>query len=234
MSTSVRVSVEQFDASYAAGLPALTTYSITNPVIRGNPALRPETISPLEAAFAWQARADTQLNLSLFHYRMRDIIRASDAGSGTMFNNVGSQHGRGLEVEAIWDPSRSIRLTGNYAYQRSIDETSGQDAGYAPHHHLFVRSDWTFASGWLFSTQANHVAGRKRAAGDTRPDIPDYTTVDMTLRTNVNRQRWEFSASVRNLFNADAREPSLAPGGSLPNDLPLAPRSFYLQATYRL
>jgi len=216
--------------------PAFTEeYSINNPVIRGNPSLRPETISTLEAAFAWQARAETQLNLSLFHYRMRNIIRASDVGGGTtMFNNVGAQHGRGVEVEAIWDPSRSLRLTGNYAYQHSVDETSGQDAGYAPHHHLFVRSDWTFASGWLFSTQANHVAGRKRAAGDARPDIADYTTVDMTLRTSVNRQRWEFSASVRNLFNADAREPSLAPGTSLPNDIPLAPRSLYLQAIYRL
>lgn len=33
---------------------------------------------------------------------------------------------------------------------------------------------------------------------------------------------------------SDVREPSLAPGLTLPNDLPQAPRAFWLQATYRL
>jgi iron complex outermembrane receptor protein len=39
---------------------------------------------------------------------------------------------------------------------------------------------------------------------------------------------------VRNLFNADVREPSLAPGTAIPNDLPMAPRAVYLQASYTL
>ena len=216
--------------------PAFTEqYSINNPVIRGNPSLQPETITTLEAAFAWQARPNTQVNLNLFRYQMKDIIRAADAGAGTsMFSNTGAQHGHGLELEATWDASRNLRLAGHYAYQRSIDESSGQDAGYAPHHHLFARADWSFAGGWLFSGQANHVAGRKRAAGDVRPDIADYTTVDLTLRNSRGKNRWEFAASVRNLFGADVREPSLAPGVLLPNDLPMARRSIYLQAIYRL
>jgi len=215
-------------------------YSITNPVIRGNPNLKPETIETLEAALSWQARTDTQINFSLFHYRMKHVIRTRDAGGGVrVFDNVGAQHGHGIELEAVWDASRSLRFAGHYAYQRSTDEGSGQDAGYAPHHHVFARADWTFASGWLLGGQINHVAGRKRAAGDLRPSsVPDYTTVDLTLRTGGGKHRWEFAASVRNLFNADVREPSLAeptfaPGMLIPNDLPMAPRSVYLQASYR-
>jgi outer membrane receptor protein involved in Fe transport len=79
---------------------------------------------------------------------------------------------------------------------------------------------------------------------DTRPQIPDYTTVDLTLRTNKVAKNWEFTASVRNLFNADARELSAAaapivgrpdiPTSLIPNDLPLAGRSFYVQARYQL
>ena len=215
--------------------PAFTEeYSINNPVIRGNPALRPETISTFEAAMSWQAKPELQLNLSLFRYDMRDIIRAADAGGGTSaFNNVGEQSGSGLELEAAWTPVRSLRFSGNYAFQRSIDESSGTDAGYAPRHHLFMRSDWILDSGLQIGAQANHVAGRRRAAGDLRPPVADYTTVDLTLRSARQTRGWEFTASVRNLFNVDAREPTLAPG-SIPYDLPLARRVIYLQAMYRL
>jgi iron complex outermembrane receptor protein len=55
----------------------------------------------------------------------------------------------------------------------------------------------------------------------------------MTILTSGGRNQWELSGSIRNLFNADVREPSLAPG-LIPNDLPMARRSFWLQATYHL
>lgn len=213
--------------------PAFTElYSINNPVVRGNPDLKPETIDTWEAAFAWQARPDTDVNLSLFRYRMKDIIRISDQ----VWSNTGAQHGHGFELESIWKASRTLRLQGHYAWQRSIDETSDQDAGFAPHHHVFGRVDWSVTGGLLLGGQVNFVADRKRATGDTRPDIADYTTVDLSLRTNSGRKGWEFAGSIRNLFNADVREPApyTPPGISIPNDLPLARRSFYLQAIYRL
>lgn len=92
---------------------------------------------------------------------------------------------------------------------------TAQDAGYAPHHHLNVRADWRFASGWMFSGHANHVAGRKRSAGDIRPDIADYTSVHLTLRTSRSKRGWEFAASVRSLFDADVRESSPSPLGKI-------------------
>jgi outer membrane receptor protein involved in Fe transport len=212
-------------------------YSINNPVIRGNPELKPETISTWETVFAWQARADTDLNLSLFNYRMKDIIRATAQSDGTkLYTNAGAQHGHGIELEAIWKASRTLRVEGNYAWQRSIDEASDQDAGYAPHHHVFGRLDWSVSSGLTLGGQLNYVADRKRAAGDTRPDIADYTTVDLSLRTSTGRKGWAFTGAIRNLFNADVREPTPAPSPSnaIPNDLPLARRSFYLQAVYTM
>ena len=65
----------------------------------------------------------------------------------------------------------------------------------------------------------------------SRAPIADYATLDLTLRTTQRRNHWDFAVSVRNLFNADAREPSLINGG-IPNDLPLARRALYAQATY--
>ncbi|MFH0933819.1 MAG: TonB-dependent receptor [Pseudomonadota bacterium] len=210
-------------------------YSINNPVQTGNPNLRPETIRTLESAFSWQARNDTLIKLSLYRYIMNDIIRLATNPApavGSTYNNTGSQHGSGMELETTWDYSRNLRLTGNYSYQKSIDDSTGQDAGYAPHHHLYLRGDWRYSSGWQASTQIDHVADRKRAAGDNRPQRADYTTVDIFLRSPTVEQ-WSASFSLRNLFNADVREPSLAPG-LIPDDLPMAPRSLWLQVAYSL
>jgi outer membrane cobalamin receptor len=213
------------------------SYGRGNPVAIGNPNLKPETNNTLEAAFAWQARADTELNLTLYRYTMSNIIRTvpnAVAGTGATFKNTGDQSGHGVEFESSVSASRDLRLMANYSWQRSTDKASGQDAGYAPRHHLYGRADWQFADGYLASTQLNWVAGRKRAAGDLRKPIDDYTTLDLSVRTSRGRGQWDFSASVRNLFNADVREPSLGPGLQLPNDLPMAPRAFSLQAVYQL
>jgi iron complex outermembrane receptor protein len=203
-------------------------------VVGGNPDIRPETIRTFEAAMAWTPNERSQVNLSLFRYAMDDIIRGVPNPTPPPANkvqNTGGQTGHGLELEIAWDASRSLRLSGNYAWQRSTDRASGKDAGYAPHHDLYARADWVFARGWLASAQVNAVAGRQRAPGDTRAPIADYATLDLTLRTTQRRSHWDFAVSVRNLFNADAREPSLINGG-IPNDLPLARRAFYAQASY--
>lgn len=211
-------------------------YSISNPVNRGNPALVPETIGTVEAAFTWQARRDMQVNLNFFKYEMKDIIRAVPnviPGTGSTFNNTGNQNGKGMELEVIWDASRNLRLMANYSHQKSIDEATNRDAGYDPRNQIYARADWRFTGDWMMSSQLNWVADRKRAAGDNRPPVADYKTVDVTLRTTGGKGDWDFAASVRNLFDATVLEPSLAPGTAIPNDLPMAGRSLYLQAAYR-
>lgn len=205
-------------------------YGITNPVALGNAALRPELVNTVEAALTWQMRRDLQVNLSLFHYDMKDIIRTV---GGTYFN-TGSQYGDGGELEGVWDASRNLRLTGSYSWQASIDVSTGQDAGYAPRNHMVGRADWRFANNWMLGAQVNWVADRKRAAGDTRAQLSDYTTIDLNLSTTRRPQQWSFALGLRNLFNADVREPSIAPGTALPNDLPMAPFSAYLQASYQM
>lgn len=213
------------------------SYGISNPVALGNPALRPETNGTLEAVFAWQARNDAQLNLTAYRYSMSNIIRTVPnliPNTGATYANTGDQTGRGIELEASWNPRRGLRLSGNYAWQRSRDESSQRDAGYAPHHHAYGRADWQFSSSVQLSSQLNWVARRERAAGDARPALADYHTLDLALTTRRGRQHWNFTASVHNLFNADVREPSIAPGLTIPHDLPMASRALSLQAIYQL
>lgn len=204
-------------------------YATGNPVALGNPALMPEKITTLEAALTWQARHDLQTTLSIFQHEISDII----SQSGVTYQNTGKQKGSGGELEVLWDASNALRLTGHYAYQRNIDQTTHQDAGYAPHHHLYTRADWRVYSDWRLSGQVNYVADRERPAGDTRPQVPDYTSVDLTLRTAQQKRGWDFSASVFNLFNADIREPTKAASGII-YDLPMPRRTVWLQVRYSL
>ena len=145
-------------------------------------------------------------------------------------------------IEIIRGPG-NVRLSVNYSWQQSIDESTNTDAGFAPHSHAFAKADWRFADNWMLSPQLDWVADRRRVKGDTRPQVPDYTTLDMIVRNTRDRGKWDFAASVRNLSDAKVLEPTLylAPPGNLltyptsalPNDLPMAPRSLWLQVTYK-
>lgn len=204
-------------------------YATGNPVALGNPSLMPEKITTLEAALTWQAGHNLQTSLSIFQHEISDII----SQTASTYQNGGRQTGNGGEFEVVWDAASSLRLTGHYAYQKNIDETTRHDAGYAPHHHLYSRADWRFTPGWQVSGQVNFVADRNRAWGDTRAEVPDYTSLDLTLRTDRPKRGWDFSASVFNLFNADIREPSKTASG-ITYDLPMPGRTFWLQARYSL
>ncbi|MBI1887133.1 MAG: TonB-dependent receptor [Nitrosomonadales bacterium] len=210
-------------------------HNINNPVGLGNPNLKPETNESVELAFAWQPASTIQTNLNLFRYRMKDILRfVQDPATGiSTAQNAGRQNGQGFEVELAWEASQSLRLSGNYAQQHSVDAATDHDAGNAPRHHLYARADWSFMPGWAADTQLNYIAGREREPGDARPAIADYHTVDLTLRNQSRSDDWDFAVTVRNLFDADAREPSPAPG-LIPNDLPLAPREWRFELRYQL
>ena len=211
-------------------------YSINNPVTIGNPNLKPETIATRELSFSWQPTQTLQTNLSLFYYRMHNIIQFvpnADPSTGSTAQNTGDQTGRGLELEATWDATRNLRFSGSYSLQHSTDQIFGQDAGLAPRQRWFGRVDWRFAPLWQLGSTINCVTDRKRQPGDFRPHIPDYTTLDLNLRKEKLIDNWSISAMVLNVFNRDAKEPSFAPG-NIPFDFPLPGRTFYVQFQRKL
>ncbi len=213
-------------------------YTINNPVALGNPNLRPETIDMLELAFIWQASPDLRVWLNLFQYQFDDLLiqaANADPATGNTAQNFGSQRGSGLELEASWKVDDQLRLAGNYAYQQATDETTDSDAGNAPQQQLYLRADWRFMPDWHLGGQLNWVADRKRPANDTRPELEDYTTVDLTLRTDRWRaQGWEAAVSVRNLFDVDAFEPTTGAAAlNIPGDLPSPGRSAYLELRFQ-
>jgi len=211
----------------------LELYLINNPTAIGNPDLKPERIHTLEGALSWQPTPTLQAGVNVFHYEIFDIVRQDGQAE---YQNMGSQDGSGLELEATWDPMHNLRMVGQFALQHSFDELTRHDAGMAPHQTAQLRAQWTFLPGWHLDPQVDHVGARARVAGDPRPALAGYTTFDLSLQRRASRGPWEFGLTVHNLFKADAREPSPfgAPFTSIPNDLPLGGRSFVAEARYRI
>jgi iron complex outermembrane receptor protein len=210
----------------------LELYLINNPALIGNPGLKPETIKTLEGVVSWKASPALQWDLDVFRYAMSDIIRVD---SSLTYQNGGRQTGNGLELETTWDAMSNLRLYGQFSLQHSTDEATHSDAGMAAHHLARIRGDWTFQPGWLTSAQFNAVGSRARASGDPRAPLAGYQTFDLSLVRRGDHAAWEFSATVRNLFAADQREPSPfgTPYIALPGDLPIGGRSFSLEARHR-
>jgi len=211
-------------------------YITNNPVMLGNPQLRPETINTWELAFDYRATERLRLTSNLFTYDLKDkILYLPDKDKGgAKAQNVGQWQGRGLELEARWTVTDRLSVLANYAYQKATDKQTDDDIGDYPRQTAYLRTDWLFMPQWSLDLSANWVADRQRVHGDTRPAIADYTTVDLTLRYQEAKERGlGFAVSVRNALDADAREPSQGPNASIPYDLPLAGRNYFIELRYQ-
>lgn len=209
-------------------------YNINNPVALGNSNLKPETIDTYELAFNYHYSYKLQTGLNLFRYRMDDVIRF--VPPVFMAQNTGEIDGYGLELEARYDATQDLQLSGSYAFQKSTDDELNSDVANAARHQIYLRGNWKFYRGWALNTQLTWIADRLREPQDARPKVDDYLITDFTLRYQPRAYSWEIAVSARNVFDEQAREPSprLFPDGTpmIPDDLPLAGRHFFVEARY--
>jgi len=204
-----------------------------NSVTLGNPNVQPETIKTLEVLFDYRPLSILQTQLGLFSYDINNLIDfvPDPGGSSSTAQNSHGQKGHGLEFETRWKISKAVRLNTNFAWQHSEDKVTGADIADAPAKQLYVAVFWQMNTDWDLGGQAKWIAGRRRAGTDSRPEISNYTVVNMVLRYKKRNTHWELSAYVKNLFDEDAREPS---NGLIADDYPLEGRSAYLEVRYNL
>ena len=203
-------------------------YAQNNPAATGNPNLDPETIDTLELAFDYQPAVNLRTIVNVFAYEINDLIDyVRPAGEvHSVAQNVKDQKGQGIEIEMAWQATKTIRLRGNFAYQRAKDQDTNQLVADTPGLQCYANAHWQFHPEWSLDGQYFWIADRHRAAGDLRDDIKDYDLVNLTLRRKNILMNLDGAVAVRNLFDKDAREPSLA---TQPHDYPLEGRSLWVE-----
>lgn len=187
-----------------------------------NPNLTPEKSKTWDLSFVYNVSSDLKLNMSFYHFSQFDLIGLDE---DVQFQNMGSNHARGIEFEAVWQPVKTLRFSGNYSARD--DETPYNSV---PKKTAYLRADWTVLPDCNWNLQANWIGEHSLPPDDGRDPIGDYTVVDSTLRYAYD-QRLELAVSVHNLLDEDAREHS---SRSISDNLPLPGRSLYFELRYKL
>lgn len=209
-------------------------YFTNNPASLGNPNVTAESIETYEAVFDYRPVNEVNLVLSLFSYRIDDLINRS---FGMPAANTGKQKGNGFELEGNWHVSSKLQLRGFYAFQNAEDGVTGADVPNAPQQQFYVSAHWGIQPQWFLGSQLKWIADRKRAVNDQRVEIANYTIVDATLRRHHLLPNMDLTFSIRNLFDEDAREPTNyepahSQGATIIEDYPLAGRSIYGEISF--
>jgi len=181
-----------------------------------NPDLTPERSETWDLSFSYLASKDLKLGLDFYQFAQSDLI------SGDPYQNSGNSTSRGIELEAMWQATKTVRVAGNLSHR---EDTAAFNS--VPKQQAYLRTDWTFTPNWNWNVQARWI-GSHQPYG-SRSQIGAYTLVDTTVRYTPRRD-WEFAASIRNLFDVDAREYT---SSRIPDNLPLPVRNLYAEVRYK-
>ena len=201
--------------------PSLLETAAQTGATLSNANLVPEETETWDLSFSYLASRDLKLGLSIYRFAQHNPILV-DAGQ---FQNTPGKTVRGVELEAQWQAARTLRISGNVSLRN--ESAPAIVVNPLPKHQAYLRTDWAFSPNWNWDVQANWIGNQEPYAPRTRIDA--YTLVDTTLRF-AHRRDWEFAASIRNLFDVDAREYS---SSKITNNLPLPGRNLYAEVRYK-
>ncbi len=210
--------------------------NINNPVALGNPNIQPEQMETVELAFDYHPHSDITGTLNFYRYEWSDIILfVPDEGQpSSTAQNVGKQTGYGVETEIKWEIQPSLNLLANATWSNATNNNTNEDAAFVPNSQYYLQLDWKATESLNVNVKTNWIKDRKRSTLDIRNEVDNYVLTDATIRWRPENQVFQISLLAKNIFDVDAREPSLNNGEivNIPNDLPLAGRSLLAEVRY--
>ena len=213
-----------------------------NPVALGNPDVKPENMENLELAFDYHPKADSRFGASIFSYEWDDIIEFvfdinpdGTTSSNKRAQNKGRQKGHGLELEFEYAVTESLALLGNYAWQKSKNQITGEQVANVPKQLLYFAVDYKVNEDINIHLKSSWVMDRLRTSEDLRSAIDDYNLVDFTFNWQPEDRDFSVKIMARNIFDEDVRYSTTNSGTNVyvPNDLPGAGRNVLAELSYK-
>jgi len=204
----------------------LEMYTLNNPVLVGNPDIKPETVDTYEIGYVYRDQR-TVGRITLFHSDLDDMIVFKDGA----YSNSGGARLNGVELELKQQLSSSLKLDANLSYTDTQDLDTGQQIAGVP--------NWLGNIGLLYepyrdvmlNLQYRYVGERNRNPADSRGDLDAYHTMNVTgTLFNLGTPGLTLRASVKNLFDEDVHYP--APIDTYPEDYPRPGREWWMGVTY--
>ncbi len=229
--------VQNYDLvlSYGSAFRAPTfgeLFNTNNPAILGNPNVRPEKIDTLEASLNAKLAAGTQLRMTFFRNKIKDIIsKTSSSEAVNVSGNVGRVTVKGIEFEIKSQFLDGLDIAVNYTYQQPRDDMTGNFLPEVSKNKANLALNYNYSGNWNFYTGILYKGKTTRAIADTRSKVPGYFTVDFAVNAKDIVKNLNVTASLYNALDKTYFDPS--PAGVMNSDFPKAGRSLFVEVDYQ-
>lgn len=212
-------------------------YNINNPTVVGNPDLKPERVDTFEAGLAWRLNRYFATNLNYFFSTINDQIGwvpSTVPGKPAVNVNMGKSETHGVELGMNGTYGSDLYWNVNYAYQDPRDAKTDQRLAYVPSHRASGSINYAPIKYVNLYGNVLWTGPRPRDRGDSRPEMPAYTTVDLAVTLKNFYKTLEIQATIRNLFDERYKDPDTSGVlNKVPGDFPREGISGFVTASYR-
>lgn len=208
---------------------------VNNPVLLGNPALKPEEVKTFETGIIAHPVEGLTAQATYYHSAINQIIsRVPGQAAISQYDNSGSVVAEGVELEARYDFDGKLQgsyITANHVLQHSIQ--LGRQLADVPRHRTNLTALWAFDNTWSSFAHVLIKDSTLRDLGDTRNDVPGYALFDVgLLGKNMFGKKIDISFNVYNLFDKRYYDP--APSSlNFVGDYQMAGRAFFGHVSLR-
>ncbi|MDO9049381.1 MAG: TonB-dependent receptor [Methylobacter sp.] len=184
---------------------------VNNPVLLGNPMLKPEEVKTFEAGIIAHPVASLTTQATYYHSAINRIISpVSGQATALQYTNNGSLIAEGVELETRYDFDGNLKgsyISANYVLQHSVQ--LNQQLADVPRHRTNLMANWAFDNIWSSFAHVLIKGSTLRNPGDTRNNVPGYALFDLgLLGKNMFGKKVDISFNVYNLFDKRYYDPA--------------------------
>jgi len=170
-----------------------------------NPWARPEKVDTAEIDAERKIGKRMYLLAAAYGYWLRDYLEGVPVDGGLIqYQNVGSVHAKGVEIEINGRPFSWLEATASYALQTTIDESDHGVLENSPEHLAKLRFAVPAGHKVELSSGMQYMSSVMSLAG---APVPPLYLADFTLTSRSWLRNYDFTLGVRNAFNRSYFDP---------------------------